>query len=219
MTRFGSFELDAGRRQLFSRGVEIHLTPKAFDLLTLLIDAAPHVVPKAALHGRLWPNGVVTDSTLVGLVQEIRHALSDRDRNAPLIRTAHRVGYAFNALVERAPRRSRISRWLVAGKRRIALVEGENVIGRDPDTNVCLDDSTVSRRHARLVVSDTSAVLEDLDSKNGTTIGGTRLTAAVTLRNGDRFACGDVFVTFRESSAGLPTSTQVSRIGHSHSRS
>jgi len=218
MTRFGSFELDAGRRQLFSRGVEIHLTPKAFDLLTLLIDAAPHVVPKAELHGRLWPNGVVTDSTLVGLVQEIRRALSDRDRNAPLIRTAHRVGYAFNAPVERAPRRSRISRWLVAGNRRVALVEGENVIGRDSEANVSLDHTTVSRRHASVVVSDTRAVLEDLDSKNGTTIGGARLTAAVTLQNGDRFACGDVLITYRESSMGLPTATQVSRMGEAHSR-
>ncbi len=218
MTRFGSFELDAGRRQLFSHGGEIHLTPKAFDLLALLIDAAPHVVPKAELHRRMWPNGVVSDSTLVGLVQEIRRALSDRDPNAPLIRTAHRVGYAFNAPVERAPLRSRVARWLVAGKRRVPLVEGENVIGRDPDSNVCLDDSTVSRRHAKLVVGDTSAVLEDLDSKNGTTIGGTRLTAAVPLRNGDRFACGGVFVTFRESSAGFPTATQMSRIGQAPSR-
>ena len=218
MTRFGSFELDAGRRQLFSHGGEIHLTPKAFDLLALLIDAAPHVVPKGELHGRLWPKGVVSDSTLVGLVQEIRRALSDRDRSAPLIRTAHRVGYAFNAPIERAPRRSRVSRWLVAGKRRIALVEGENVIGRDPEANVWLDHATVSRCHAGLVVSETSAVLEDLDSKNGTTIGGTRLTAAVTLRNGDRFACGDIFVTYRESSVGLPTATQVSRIGEAQSR-
>jgi DNA-binding winged helix-turn-helix (wHTH) protein len=218
MTRFGSFELDAGRRQLFSHGGEIHLTPKAFDLLALLIDAAPHVVPKAQLHRRLWPNGVVSDTTLVGLVQEIRHALSDRDRSAPLIRTAHRVGYAFNAPVERAPRRSGVSRWLVTGKLRIALVEGENVIGRDPEANIWLDHATVSRRHARLVVSETSAVLEDLDSKNGTTIRGTRLTAAVTLRNGDRFACGDIFVTYRESSVGLPTATQVSRIGEAHSR-
>ena len=218
MTRFGSFELDAGRRQLFSHGSEIHLTPKAFDLLALLIDAAPHVVPKGELHARLWPNGVVSDSTLVGLVKEIRRALSDRDRKAPLIRTAHRVGYAFNAAVERAPQRSRVSRWLVAGKRRIALVEGENVIGRDSEANVSLDHATVSRRHASVVVSDTSAVLEDLDSKNGTTIGGTRLTAAVTLRNGDRFACGDVLVTYRESSVGLPTATQVSRIGEAHSR-
>jgi DNA-binding winged helix-turn-helix (wHTH) protein len=217
MTRFGSFELDAGRRQLFSRGSEIHLTPKAFDLLALLIEAAPQVVPKGQLHARLWPNGVVSDSTLVGLVKEIRRALSDRDRKAPLIRTAHRVGYAFNASVERATQRSRLSRWLVAGKRRVALVEGENVIGRDSEVNVWLDHATVSRRHASVVVSDASAVLQDLDSKNGTTIGGTRLTAAVTLRNGDRFACGDVLVTYRESSVGLPTATQVSRIGEAHS--
>jgi pSer/pThr/pTyr-binding forkhead associated (FHA) protein len=62
-------------------------------------------------------------------------------------------------------------------------------------------------------------VLEDLDSKNGTTIGGTRLSAAVTLRNGDRFACGDVLITYRESSVGLPTATQVSRSGEAaHSR-
>ena len=218
MTRFGSFELDAGRRQLFGGGREIHLTPKAFDLLALLIDAAPDVVPKRELHARLWPNGVVADSTLVGLVKEIRRALSDRDRKPPLIRTAHRVGYAFNAPVERAPQRSRVSRWLIEGKRRIALIEGENVIGRDSEANVSLEHATVSRRHASVVVNGTSAVLEDLDSKNGTTIGGARVTAAVALRNGDRFACGDVLVTYRESSAGLPTATQVGRIGAAHSR-
>ena len=213
MTRFDSFELDAGRRQLFGHGSEIHLAPKAFDLLALLVDAAPDVVPKAQLHARLWPNGVVSDATLVALVKEIRRALSDRDREVPLIRTAHRVGYAVDALVERAPQRSRVSRWLVESKRRIALVEGKNVIGRDPGASVWLDHATVSRRHASVVVSDTSAVLEDLHSKNGTTIRGTRLTTAVTLRNGDRFACGDVLITYRQSSVGLPTATQVSRTG------
>ena len=59
------------------------MTPKAFDLLTLLINAAPHVVPKAELHGRLWPNGVVTDSTLVGLVQEIRRGSFSRSVALP----------------------------------------------------------------------------------------------------------------------------------------
>ena len=120
--------------------------------------------------------------------------------------------------VERAPQRSRVSRWLVAGKRRIALVAGENVIGRDSEANVSLEHATVSRRHASVIVSGTSAVLEDLDSENGMTLDGTRLTAAVTFRDGDRFACGDVLVTYRESSAGLPTATQVGRIGEAHSR-
>jgi DNA-binding winged helix-turn-helix (wHTH) protein len=218
MPRFGSFELDSGRRQLLRDGRETHLTPKAFDLLCLLIDAAPRVVPKAELHQRLWPNGVVSDATLVGLVKEIRRALADHDRTAPLIRTAHRVGYAFNAPVVRRPPEPRMSRWLMAGRRRIALVDGENVVGRDPEASVWLDDSTISRRHARLVVSDTGTVLEDLGSKNGTTVGGVRLTAAVTLHNGDRFACGQILVTYRESDLGLPTATQVGGIGDAHSR-
>ena len=208
--RFGSCELDAARRQLLREGREVHLTPKAFELLTLLVDAAPRVVKKAELHQRLWPNGIVSDAMLVGLVKEIRRALDDRNKDAPLIRTVHRVGYAFAAPVARGPRPSSVSRWLIAGERRIALVDGDNVIGRDPEANVQLDYATVSRRHARIVVTQTSTVLEDLGSKNGTTIGGAKLTGTVELRNGDRFTCGQVLLVYRESGAGLPTATQVS---------
>jgi DNA-binding winged helix-turn-helix (wHTH) protein len=216
--RFGSFELDSARRQLFRDNREIRLTPKAFDLLSLLINAAPRVVAKSELHDRLWPSGAVSDATLVGLVKEIRRALDDRERDAPLIRTAHRVGYAFAAPIVRTVRPSKISRWLIAGDRRIGLVDGENLIGRDPEAAVLLDYATVSRRHARVIVTETSTLLEDLGSKNGTTIGGTKLFGTVTLRNGDRFACGQVPLTYRESAAALPTATQVSRAGDFSSR-
>jgi DNA-binding winged helix-turn-helix (wHTH) protein len=203
--RFDSFELDASRRLLLRDGRVVHLQPKAFDLLKLLVEAAPRVVAKSELHERLWPNGVVSDSTLVYLVKEIRRALGDRGRTEPLIRTAHRVGYAFDAPVTRGPR-TRLSRWLVAGERRIPLADGEHVIGRDPEADVLLDYSTVSRRHARLVVSEAGALLEDL------------VTAPVSLCNGDRFACGRVPLTYRESSAGMPTATQASRVGRASSR-
>ena len=208
--RFGTCELDAARRQLLREGREVHLTPKAFELLTLLVDAAPRVVKKSELHERLWPNGIVSDAMLVGLVKEIRRALDDRNKSAPLIRTVHRVGYAFAAPVTRGPRPSSVSRWLIAGERRIMLVDGDNVIGRDPEANVQLDYATVSRRHARVIVTEKSTVLEDLGSKNGTTIGGAKLTVAVELRNGDRFACGQVLLVYRESRAGFPTATHVS---------
>jgi len=216
--RFGSCELDAARRQLLRDGRDIHLTPKAFELLSLLVDAAPRVVEKAELHERLWPNGIVSDAMLVGLIKEIRRALDDRNKAVPLIRTVHRVGYAFAAPLIRGPRQPSVSRWLVAGERRIVLVDGDNVIGRDPEANVQLDYSTVSRRHARVVVTATSAVLEDLGSKNGTTIDGTKLAAPVELRNGDQFACGQVLLVYRESRAGLPTATHVSRAGETPSR-
>ena len=95
IARFDEFTLDVDRRQLSRLGVDVHLTPKAFDLLALLIDQAPRVVHKAELHERLWPGTFVSDATLVGLVKELRRALEARDSALPLIRTAHRVGYAF----------------------------------------------------------------------------------------------------------------------------
>ena len=218
MARFGTFELDSQRRQLRRGEQDLHLTPKAFDLLSLLVEAAPRVVPKSELHQRLWPAGVVTDATLVGLVKEIRRALDDTDPQAPLIRTVHRVGYAFDAPVTRAQQAPRLSRWLIVGEKRIALMDGENIIGRDPDVQVWLDFATISRRHARLLVTSAGTTLEDLASKNGTSVDGKLISASQPLRNGQRFACGRLDMTYRESGAGVPTATELSRIVEPPSR-
>ena len=86
--RFGSFALAIDSRRLTRAGADLHLTPKAFDLLALLVDAAPRVVPKAELHQRLWPDTFVADTTLVGLVKEVRRVLGDADAASPLIRTS-----------------------------------------------------------------------------------------------------------------------------------
>ena len=53
--RFGPFTLDVGTRRLTRGDEEIHLTPKAFDLPTLLVEKAPRVARKSELHERLWP--------------------------------------------------------------------------------------------------------------------------------------------------------------------
>ena len=75
--QFGAFVFHADRRQLLRDGAEVHLTPKAFDLLALLIARAPAVVPKAEIHEQLWPGTFVSDATLAGLVKEVRRALGD----------------------------------------------------------------------------------------------------------------------------------------------
>jgi DNA-binding winged helix-turn-helix (wHTH) protein len=87
-------------------GADIHLTPKAFELLVALLDGAPRVVSKRELHGRLWPGGAVPDATRVALVKQLRAALDDHDRRAPLIRTVHRVGYALELPQTRRERAS-----------------------------------------------------------------------------------------------------------------
>lgn len=214
MARFGLFEFDPVTHRLRRDGADIHLAPKAFELLALLIEAAPRVVSKRELHARLWPSGVVADATLVALVKQLRRALSDRDRCAPLIRTVHRVGYAFEAAVAGTEPRATSPkvRWLSSEDRRLALLEGDNIVGRDPQSNVRLDHPTVSRRHARIVVSESTARIEDLGSKNRTCIDGSPLSGWATLSDGNRIAFGSVLFTFRESGGGLPTLTQASRV-------
>ncbi len=120
---FGSFQLAADARRLTRGGIPLHLTPKAFDLLVLLVDAAPRVVPKSELHARLWPDSFVADTTLVGLVKEVRRVLDDIEPGAPIIRTVNRVGYAFAApLMLAPPAVATPAHWLVADGRSFPLL-------------------------------------------------------------------------------------------------
>ena len=86
--------------------------------------------------------------------------------------------------------------WLEWNGRRLPLAEGENIVGRDTDAGIRLDHASVSRRHARVVVIPTGAVLEDMASKNGTFIADQRVTAPVGIGHGDIVRFGSVLVTF-----------------------
>jgi hypothetical protein len=207
MVEFGTFALDADCRHLLRDGVPIHLTPKAFDLLSLLVASAPRVVTKQELHRHLWPRTFVSDATLAGLVKEIRRAIRDCDRAAPLIRTAHRVGYA--CCVDLAPAQpvARMWHWLVFHDRRVALHAGRNVVGRDPRSDVRLDSSAVSRCHAQITIAGVEAQLEDLGSKNGTRVSGLSLEGGAVLCDGDRVTFGAVAAVYRNSGSGLSTET------------
>ena len=210
--RFDGFEFDPVTRRVRCEGVDIHLTPKAFELLAALLDGAPRVVSKRELHARLWPGGAVADATLVALIKQLRAALDDRDRAAPLIRTVHRVGYALEIpLTRREPAMPSVAaRWLTLGQRRLSLVTGENIVGRDEAASVRLDDPMVSRRHARILVSGSGALIEDLGSKNGTFIDGQPIAAgSMPLRNGIQLAFGTVLVVYGESGNGMPTVTHA----------
>ena len=208
LRRFGPCTIDTPRRELRRDGAAVHLTPKAFDLLVFLIDAAPRVVPKPELHQRLWPGTFVTDATLAGLIKEIRRALGDHDPGARIIRTVHRVGYAFGVQVEGAASAARACHhWLVFDGRQVALREGENLIGRDASAHVTIDLYSISRAHARIVVRDDGAWIEDRRSKNGTRVGDQPVTAATVLRDGDRLRFGTVFAVYRTAGASISPGT------------
>ena len=117
MPRFGSFEFDAEQRELRRDGQAVHLTPKAFDLLGILLGAAPRVVSKDELHRRMWAASCVSDAALVGLIKEVRRALDDRDRDSPMIRTVHQSATRFavrRPSVRRGYRYRSGSSWVVS---------------------------------------------------------------------------------------------------------
>jgi DNA-binding winged helix-turn-helix (wHTH) protein len=216
--RFGPFTVDTETRQLGREGSELHLSPKAFDLLCGLIENRPRVVDKAELHARIWPDTYVVDANLNVLIGEIRRALEDSAKQPRFIRTVHGVGYAFcgNAADLKDVQASAPSRqtacWVVAKDRTFRLVEGENIVGRDPECTVWLDADSVSRRHARIVVdsSDRRLQLDDLGSKNGTRLRGRRVRERVELADGDELEFGDVRVKLR--SWNTATGAETKRI-------
>jgi DNA-binding winged helix-turn-helix (wHTH) protein len=208
--RFGEFTLDTDSRQIFGVEGEIHLSPKAYELLKILVENRPRALAKNELHERLWPATFVSEVNLATLIAEIREALGDDARKPRFIRTAHRFGYAFCATTVNAPR-SDLSEtvfcWLLKDGRRLPLRPGENVLGREPEDGISLDSPTVSRRHARIVISATGATLEDLESKNGTFLKGQRVSSAVALTNGDEIRAGSVVLRFRMAPPRGLTST------------
>ncbi len=67
--------------------------------------------------------------------------------------------------------------------------------GRHPDSEVFLDDITVSRRHAEIVRSGTSFELRDAGSLNGTYLNRERVDS-VMLSNGDELQIGKFKLVF-----------------------
>ncbi len=71
-----------------------------------------------------------------------------------------------------APVEGSFARLRDASGREFLLKAGENLIGRDPSADVLLSDGTVSRRHARIIIEEKTAYIEDLGSTNGTLLNG-----------------------------------------------
>jgi DNA-binding winged helix-turn-helix (wHTH) protein len=209
---FGGKTFDTDRRQLLRGDAEVHLSPKAFELLKILVDNRPRALSKTELHEHLWPATFVSEANLASLIAEVREALEDPARHSRFIRTAHRFGYAFcgeetPAGDAAAPIELASFCWLLKDGRRIPLRHGENILGREDD-GIRIDSATVSRRHARISISSGEALLEDLGSKNGTFVRGVRvLAAAVRLNDGDEVRTGSVVFRFRMTGPKGATAT------------
>ncbi|HUS33008.1 MAG TPA: diguanylate cyclase [Kofleriaceae bacterium] len=70
------------------------------------------------------------------------------------------------------------------------VTKGAAVIGRAPNVELRLEDDGISRTHARLRAETDRAWIEDMGSRNGTFVNGTKITSITELREGDKIQVG-----------------------------
>lgn len=210
---FGAFTFDDQTRQLLRDRQPVPVPPRVFDLLGVLLANRPRALSKSDLMDALWPKTFVSESNLASLVNDLRTALGDDAKAPTWIRTVYGFGYAFTeahdaAVPVPAPPAFGRHRLLWAG-RELALREGATILGRDATADVLVAHSSVSRRHARVEVRGDVVTLEDLESKNGTWCGATRVTSPVILSSGDKICLGSVFLHFVSASPDGSTETRT----------
>src|SRR5262245_46229206 len=98
---FGSFRLDVNQRVLTRAGEPISLTPKATDILLLLLDNAGQLVDKEELIREVWPDSFVEEQNLTQNIFVLRRALGDGVGATKYIETVPRRGYRFVAPVKK----------------------------------------------------------------------------------------------------------------------
>ena len=210
--RFGPFLYDPVRRGLLLDGEEIPLTHKSRELLLLFLHNPGRLLTRGEIVEKVWPDVAVTDDALRFQVVELRKAFGTKGK--AFIQTVRREGYRWETDVKAAANkpigstaadgsvRPRARYRLMLDAHEVQLIEGDNLIGRDPDGTVWIDHPSVSRRHARILIGDGKARLEDLDSKNGTFVGGKRIQKKTPLSDGDEIRIGPETMVFREMSPG-----------------
>jgi DNA-binding winged helix-turn-helix (wHTH) protein len=96
---FGDYALDATERSVSRVGHPLALTPKAVEILVVLVERHGHIVEKDEMMDRVWPDTFVEEGNLARHVSTLRQALGDTADGAPYIETVPRRGYRFAAPV------------------------------------------------------------------------------------------------------------------------
>src|SRR6185436_14109424 len=122
------FRIDPLKRRLLRDGEVIRLTPKAFDLLLVLVEASGRTIEKDELLDRVWPGTAVEENNLNQNITALRKSLGDSRQESQYIATISGIGYRFVAEVRRVEEsRSAVGK----GQYRNAVASGESLNSND----------------------------------------------------------------------------------------
>lgn len=98
---FGDFLLDAKEKTLLRGGKTVQTTPKAFQMLLVLVEKHGRLVEKNELMNAIWADSFVEEANLAFTVGLLRKALNDNAQKPRFIETVPKRGYRFIAGVKR----------------------------------------------------------------------------------------------------------------------
>ena len=227
--RFAEFELDLAAYALRRRNEPIKLEKVPMEVLILLVRSAGALVERREIQAALWGADLFVehDSAINTAIRKVRQALDDDADKPRFVETVVGKGYRFIAPVEihrpdSSTRQNEIeaatpasalwrrrfpSYCVTRGTQEFVLNAGANLLGREPSARVYVDHASVSRSHARISISSEGAILEDLQSRNGTFLNGKRIDEPTEIRHGEVIGLGPITLTFLVLSA--PASTQA----------
>ena len=96
---FGPFRLIPSERRLLRDNQPVSLTPKAFDLLVVLVESSGHLIEKAEMLKKIWPDSFVEEANLSVNMTALRRALGEGPEDHQYVETVPRHGYRFVAEV------------------------------------------------------------------------------------------------------------------------
>ena len=100
--RFGNFQIDVARQELFKDGERVRMQAKVYQALVLLVSGAGNVVTREEVGRRLWPERLpmALDANVNTAMNKLRQGLGDSKENPVYIETIPRRGYCFIAPIE-----------------------------------------------------------------------------------------------------------------------
>jgi len=92
---FFDFRVDIENHQLLKNGEPVQLTPKTFQVLTMLVCNSGQTTRKEDIFNKLWPDSFVEDSNLTQHIHVLRKVLGRMPDERPYIETVPKQGYRF----------------------------------------------------------------------------------------------------------------------------
>ena len=93
--QFGEYRLDITERTILRATEPVSLSPKSFDVLSILVQNGGRLLAKDYLLAAVWPGVTVEENSLAKAVAEIRKALGEGPRENRYVVTVARRGYRF----------------------------------------------------------------------------------------------------------------------------